>query len=179
MRVAGLSIAAGAAYMVGLGAAAAATATPVQPSGGYYEVSGITTGTSAGCTSDNKVGDTNQGVFYYPGPLTTGASYRSIKPGYVTGTAANPVVNTPAISVIALSATPAAGAKTWKGTYNSTQYPLKAGQKPSTGTFSATIGYAVAGAFFLTITHLEGTCSVTETWGLVRVGYAGPAGIAP
>ncbi len=136
---------AGAALFALSGVANAAT-TPAQPQFGTYLMTiydASQTGASCG-TGDT--GDTSPGTIFYPGAASTGTVLTQVKND--KGDDGFTIVNFPK--------TPAAGVKTWSGSFSALQQP---GAKSLKGTFKGTFTFVDTGHFLLTLTILQGGCS--------------------
>ena len=139
----------------------AANAATVQPEAGYYHALTYMVSTTAPCAQiGEKTGNSNEGVFYYPGPGKTGAEMRISEPQDLK------------IGVESFPRTPAAGATSWKG-------KSTIGYEPpglsATLTFSAKIALLSKRSFSAVITtdivlSPTATCRTTENIAFIKTG---------
>ncbi len=140
---------------------AAANAATVQPEAGYYHATTYMVATTAPCAEiGEKTGNTDEGIFYYPGPGKTGAEMRISEPQDLK------------IGVESFPRTPAAGATDWKG--KSTIGYEPAGQS-ATLTFSAKIALLSKRSFSAVITtdivlSPTATCRTKENIAFIKTG---------
>jgi hypothetical protein len=143
------SILAGAVLFVFAGVANAAT-TPVQPSYGTYNmVIYDLSQTGASCGGGAGSGSGSPGTFYYPGPAATGTMLVQVKDN----------ASSFGFTTVSLPKTPAAGVKTWSGSFSAVEQPAG---KSLSGTFKGTFTFVDAHHFLLVLKITEGGCVQTK-----------------
>jgi hypothetical protein len=139
----------------------AAQAAVVQPEAGYYHALTYMAAASPECAAiGEKTGNSNEGVFYYPGAGKLGAEMRISEPKDLK------------IGVETFPRTPAAGVAIWKG-------KSKIGYEPpglsATLDFRAKIAYLSKRSFSAVITtdivlSPSATCTTTENIAFIKTG---------